>query len=59
MKHAEDRYPEGTLHGQVVDDRIIRQRFAFHTEYGQKKTQLWKRLKPKLIAEDPSLADLA
>ena len=33
-------------------------RFAFHPEYRQKKTSLWKRLKPKLVAEDPQLEAL-
>jgi len=56
--HGEDRYPEGVVHGQPVDDRVTRYLFAFHPHFKQKKTSLWKRIKPKLIAEDPSLAYL-
>ena len=55
-QHSEDRYPEGSLHRQPVDsERVLRARFAFHPEYRQKKTNLWKRLKPKLLAEDPKI----
>ncbi|GAX75854.1 hypothetical protein CEUSTIGMA_g3297.t1 [Chlamydomonas eustigma] len=56
--HGEDRYPEGIVHGQAVDDRVTRFLFAFHPQFKQKKTSLWKRIKPKLIAEDPTLAYL-
>ncbi|KAG1674925.1 hypothetical protein FOA52_014718 [Chlamydomonas sp. UWO 241] len=56
---ADDRYPEGSVHGQPADGaRVRRVRFAFHPENRQRKTSLWKRLRPKLIDEDPSLADL-
>ena len=54
-QHSEDRYPEGSLHRQPVDDHVRRFRFAFHPEYRQKKTSQWKRLLPKLMAEDAKI----
>ncbi|KAG2487697.1 hypothetical protein HYH03_013696 [Edaphochlamys debaryana] len=50
-----DRYREGLRPSDPVDDAVNRWRFNFHTKYKQRKTSLWGRLRPKLIAEDPSL----
>ncbi|GAX75851.1 hypothetical protein CEUSTIGMA_g3294.t1 [Chlamydomonas eustigma] len=49
--HGEDRYPEGIVHGQAVDDRVTRFLFAFHTLFNKKKPSQWKRIKPKLMRE--------
>lgn len=56
-QHDADRYPIGRAHSDPggASDARRRQRFAFHTEYGLKKTHQWKRLLPKLQAEDPKL----
>ena len=38
-----------------MDDRVRRFRFAFHPEFRQKKMSQWKRLLPKLMAEDAKI----
>ncbi|KAG2454405.1 hypothetical protein HYH02_001427 [Chlamydomonas schloesseri] len=52
-----DRYREGLRPSDPVqDDSVNRLRFSFHTQYKQKKANLWQRLRPQLLAEDPVLA---
>lgn len=56
---AADRYREGLRHDDdpLDGDAVNRLRFSFHSKYKQKKTSLWKRLRPQLVSEDPVLAE--
>ncbi|MEW5298607.1 MAG: hypothetical protein WDW36_001709 [Sanguina aurantia] len=51
----EDRYRTGTRAQDPDGDTIRRRRFNFLRKYRMKKTSLWNRLWPQLLAEDPAV----